>query len=237
MELNTYTLIIPDKADPERDMVADYWIRYGGQVERLGRFWEPPEYLKKTDVRVYGNEVFCLILAQKLNLALVSPPDDLILKLSPKWLGRDIATCELSSIDNLPYPIFIKPLAPKQFEAKVYTDLASIKNMTNGLPIETKTITSSIVSFTAEARTFVLNNKVLDCEFYEGTGNTDEVIDFVNDLCKDTVLPRTCVIDVGFIANSGYAFIEANSTWGAGLNGCRPQKVIPAIFQASHRAY
>ena len=71
------TLLIPDKSDVERDAVAAAWERAGGEVLRLGRFWEPPS-LEAASVRVYGNDTFGLVLAQKLGLALISPADDLL---------------------------------------------------------------------------------------------------------------------------------------------------------------
>jgi hypothetical protein len=49
-------------------------------------------------------------------------------------------------------------------------------------------------------------------------------------------LPRTVVIDVGFIEGRGWALIEFNAAWGAGLNGCDPEKVLPAIVAASEPA-
>ncbi len=39
--------------------------------------------------------------------------------------------------------------------------------------------------------------------------------------------------DVGLIKGEGWAFIEANSSWGAGLNGCEAAKVLPAILAAT----
>jgi hypothetical protein len=41
------------------------------------------------------------------------------------------------------------------------------------------------------------------------------------------------VVDVGLIAGRGWAVIEFNAAWGAGLNGCDPEKVLPAILEAS----
>jgi hypothetical protein len=68
-------LLIPEKLDTERNAVAEVWQAQGGEVLRLGRFWDPPE-INRSRVRLYGNDTFCLILAQKLQLELLSPSDD-----------------------------------------------------------------------------------------------------------------------------------------------------------------
>ena len=75
MKDDTYAgllLVVPEKADIEREAVLRAWRSGGGKVSRLGRFWEPPSY-KAEAVRLYGNSTFCEILAQKLALRLISP--------------------------------------------------------------------------------------------------------------------------------------------------------------------
>ncbi len=57
MSTRGLVLVIPEKADPERDAVATAWEGTGGRVLRLGRFWDPPELDLQT-VRVYGNDTF-----------------------------------------------------------------------------------------------------------------------------------------------------------------------------------
>ncbi len=34
-------------------------------------------------------------------------------------------------------------------------------------------------------------------------------------------------------AKGGWAFLEANATWGAGLNGCDPVAVLPCLAAAT----
>src|SRR5687767_8174705 len=87
LDLRDLLLLIPDKDDEERAAIADVWAAAHGEVLRLGRFWEPPQ-VEPRRVRVYGNDTFCLVLAQKLSLELVSPPDDLLLRLEPTHLKR-----------------------------------------------------------------------------------------------------------------------------------------------------
>lgn len=56
---------------------------------------------------------------------------------------------------------------------------------------------------------------------------------FVSGLVKAIVLPRAVVVDVGFVAGRGWAVIEFNAAWGAGLNGCNATTVLPAVLAAS----
>lgn len=83
------TLLISDKPDPERDAVAAAWSEAGGQVVRLGRFWDPPS-LDAARVRVYGADTFSQVLAQRLGLSLLSPPDDVLVSLAPTVIKRAV---------------------------------------------------------------------------------------------------------------------------------------------------
>jgi hypothetical protein len=79
----------------------------------------------------------------------------------------------------------------------------------------------------------VAEQQLLDCQVYEGTAETRGAEDFVRSFLKETVLPVTCVIDVGFIPERGWAVVEANASWGSGLNGCNAASVLPAIALAT----
>ena len=63
----------------------------------------------------------------------------------------------------------------------------------------------------------------------------DGGVEFVGDLTESMVLPRTVVVDVGLVDGRGWAVIEFNASWGAGLNGWDAEKVLPAIVSASGR--
>jgi hypothetical protein len=95
---------------------------------------------------------------------------------------------------------------------------------------------SSIVDFKAEARSFILNGAALNVSVYEGNGPLKDARAFINDFCQNIKLPNTCVIDAGFINELGWVFIEANASWGAGLNGCSAELILPAILEATRMA-
>jgi len=225
------TLIIPDKPDVERDAVAAAWEKTGGAVLRLARFWEPPP-LDARRVRVYGNDAFCLVLQQKLGFDLLSPPDDLLLRVPAGFLRRAVDLVTLGAASALAYPRFVKSLVPKQIRSRVYHSVAELEDECKGLEPSISLISSDVVDFQSEARCFVLNGEVLDCAAYEGEADRAQVSSFALQLAAAMTLPAAVVVDVGRLAD-GYALLEFNAAWGAGLNGCDAERVLPAIVHAS----
>lgn len=225
-------LLIPDKPDEERDALAAVFETRGGAVHRLARFWDPPSF-DPTTVRVYGADSFCLVLQQKLGFPLCSPDDELLLRVPEPFLKRRLAKQTLGQAQTGPLPTFIKPVMPKQFRGAVYTDADALAAECRGLPPDTPVLVSEIVQLTAEVRCFVLNHEVLDAALYEGAADRTEALRFATEVIAAVTLPRAVVLDLGHIANRGWAVVEFNAAWGAGLNGCHPEKVLPAILAAS----
>ncbi len=225
-------LLISDKEDIERAALAAAFESRGGTVHRLGRFWDPPSFDPAT-VRVYGADSFCLVLQQKLGFSLCSPDDELLLRVPESFLKRRLAKQTLAEVQAGPLPAFIKPVVPKQFRGAVYRVVDELAEECRGLPPDTAVMVSEIVKLTAEVRCFVLNNQVLDAAVYEGTADKAEAIRFASEVTRATALPRAVVLDLGQIAERGWAAVEFNAAWGAGLNGCDPEKVLPAVLAAS----
>jgi ATP-grasp domain-containing protein len=46
-------------------------------------------------------------------------------------------------------------------------------------------------------------------------------------------LPPAVVVDVGLIAGRGWAIVEANAAWGAGICGCAPDRLLPVLRRAT----
>lgn len=227
-------LVIPSRADAERDAVAAAWMNRGWEVLRLDRFWEPPA-LDPQRVKVYGNDVFCLTLAQKLGLDLVSPADDLLAKLDERWLKRQLCIRSLAQTAVREFPTFVKPVVPKAFRASVYADAAELESETTGLTSDTLVFVSEPVTIEAEARCLVLAGRVLSVALYEGSGNGGQASDFAGDFVRNQAgkLPVTLALDVGLIEGRGWAVVEANACWGAGLNGCDPEAMVDCLVAAA----
>ena len=145
----------------------------------LGRFWEPPS-LDPASVRCYGNDTFCLVLAQKLGLELVSPPDNFLTSVPEALLKRSLTFIPLADAFRGAFPVFVKPAVPKQFSAKVFGTAEELRHEARDLPEDTVVIVSEVVSIEAELRTFVLNRRVQTSGVYEGTANEGMLKDFSN---------------------------------------------------------
>lgn len=232
MNTTDLNLLMPDGSDVEREAVGRAFERCGGAVHRIGRFWDPPTF-EPSSVRVYGGVAFCLVLQHKLGLTLCSPSDELLLMVPPKFMNRQIDRRTLSEIPSLSFPSFIKPVIPKQFRGAVYESSEAVAAECRGLPPETAVFVSEPVNFTAEIRTFLLDGVVLDAAVYEGASEATGTIEFVGALARSCRSHAPIVVDVGYIDGRGWVVIEFNPAWGAGLNGCDPDKVLPAIVSAS----
>jgi hypothetical protein len=232
------TLVVTDKPDVERDALAAAWADAGGHVLRLGRFWEPPP-LEASRVRVYGADSYCQVLAQKLGLELISPDDDLVLRLPPRLLGRVVGASTLESAAALTYPVFLKTLVPKLIRSRVYASADELAAGARGLPDDTALMASEVVAFTAEVRCWVLEGEVLTLACYEGEADEpalEAARKLAAEAAGDAAVPSPCVLDLGFVAGRGWVVIEANAAWGAGLNGCDPAAAARCVARASRTA-
>ena len=171
------TLLLPDSSDAERDAVASAWEAAGGVVVRVGRFWERPPVASRT-ARVYGADTFCLVLAEKLELDLVTPDDRILASASESLLHRRLEIVSLATVRASDFPRFLKPVVPKQFRSGVYASLHSLENETRGLDGATEVIVSEVVVFVAEARAFVCEAIVRACAVYEGTADVGQATKF-----------------------------------------------------------
>ncbi len=225
-------LLISDKPDVERDAVAKSFERKGGKVYRIGRFWDPPA-LDPSTVRVYGADSFCLVLQQKLGFELCSPDDELLSSVPSSFLHRSLIRSTLGDALAIPFPAFIKPTVPKQFRSAVYRTARELAEECRGLQLTSVVFVAEPVDFVAEARSFVLNGTVLDTAIYAGKAGLAEAANVVSKVAKIVSIPRAVVIDTGLVAGRGWAVIEFNAAWGAGLNGCDSERVLPAIIAAS----
>jgi hypothetical protein len=228
-------LLIPEKSDAERESVLLAWVKKGGKGKKVDRFWEKPSPFTNQKVAIYGNDTFALVLAQILGVTLISPDDSMIARLDKNFVKRNIQQKRINELSENDFPVFIKPVIPKQFAAKIYHSADELKQETRGLNEEEMILLSEIIQIEAEARAFILKNELMDIAVYHGKANVEEGKLFLTDFLKTTTEknPVTYVIDIGYNSELGWFVIEFNSSWGAGLNNCNPDKVIDCIYEAT----
>jgi len=125
-------LLIPDKADVERDSIAQAWEEQGGVVKRIGKFWVKPETHGK-DIAVYGYDSFCLVLAEVLTVKVVMPKDEWIAEVDKNYLKRHIEIFSIEESDQIQFPKFIKPVIPKLFKAEIFHSKQELLEKVKGI--------------------------------------------------------------------------------------------------------
>lgn len=225
---------MPAKADAERYAVSEAWIRMGGEVRWLEKYWEIDDGLRARHLSVYGNDLFARLLADLYCLYLISPDEAEICNLE-RWTKRGIALSNASDLSSGKFPLFIKSLVPKQFASKVYESFEQFMTEPGVMPLEKVLYSVPIKDIMAEARAFVLNRQILDIAIYEGSGNGEDARIFLGNFLADetVVLPESIVLDLAYSQDRQWFLMEWNAAWGAGLNGCNAYKVVPCIAAAS----
>ena len=227
-------LLIPDKADTERDSLAKVWEERGGEVKRIGKFWIKPDIGNK-QVTIYGNDSFCLVLAQILEIGLLMPKDEMIAALPHEFIKRKIKIKKITEISNIQFPIFVKPVIPKLFPAGIYENKGALMANIQDVESSELLICSEIIIIDKEVRSFILDGAIKDLAFYEGSGDIEAARTFIEQFLKaeSLELPKTFVLDIGFNDKDQWFIIEFNASWGAGLNFCNAEKVIDCIRAAA----
>lgn len=227
-------LLIPEKVDAERNSLAQSWVKNGGQVLYIGKFWIKPETHSKR-ITLYGNDTFVLVLAQVLNLNLLSTKDEEIASIDFKFVKRNLDIISVSQVNQIQFPTFLKPVKPKLFKAQVFHSIKSLNKVIESLEKDELLICSEIIEIEKEIRAFILNQKIMDLAYYEGNGELALPKDFIRSFLENSKisLPSSFVLDIGWNQKQGWFIIEVNSSWGAGLNSCNPEKVINCIREAT----
>jgi len=227
-------LLISDKYDIETEQMALAWEKRGGQVKRIGKFWVKPD-IGDAEVFIYGGDSFALVLAQVLDLNMLMVEDKMIAAVGPRFLKRKVWIIRGDQLEALVFPIFLKPATPKLFKAKIFANMADFYAHVGDWEQGEKLIASKIIEIEAEVRSFILHGQIMDAAFYEGKGDLQTAIPFIKSFLASTplALPSTFVLDIGWNSQDGWFIIEFNSSWGAGLNGCQADKILPCILEAT----
>jgi hypothetical protein len=211
-------------------------LQVGWQVERLGG-WEVPERLLQRRLIFSGEFGYIQVIAHKLSWVLLDAPHDWLLCLSWNYRQRSIERKMLADARKLAQPTFVKHATGKAFVAGVYASGADLPMESQSLSKATPILIAEPVHWEIEFRFFVLERRVMTfSSYWRGDRSTrlddgsweawpkeeEEAHDFLEMLLADpaVLIPPAIVIDVGKIRGRGWAVIEANAVWAAGVYGC-----------------
>jgi hypothetical protein len=188
-------------------------------------------------------------MAARLSLALIDVPASWLIDLPERYRKRSITSTTMGEARSLTQPTFVKPAdGRKGFESKVYGPDVPLPDK-DLVPDTTEVLVAEPVTWEIEFRCFVLDRRVTTLSSYlredELTLTKEEIWAasqeereqaeaYITALLADQELaiPPAVVIDIGIIRGRGWAVVEANSCWAAGIYGCDPTLVLPVLARA-----
>lgn len=196
-------------------------------------------------ITAYGEPLFVALVAQSFNLALIEPPFSWLTELPHEFVKRAVEFTTLEEARKLERRVFAKPADDKCFPAKVYNSGAEIE-ASSLLPKNSPVILSDEVTWKYEYRCFILDRQVVcsslyshygglvDDAFVEADSIVEQRAEFLAQFlkCESVALPPAVVVDVGIIEGRGWAIVEANPAFGAGIYKCDPAKVLPVLARS-----
>ena len=241
------TLILSPRFTPDSMALRNAALELGWDVERL-RTWRPPNALLGRDAVPYGEPLFAAVVADALQLALIEPQLSWVAGLPFDFRRRDVQFTNLAAARTIDRPAFIKPADDKCFQARVYT-MGSELPESESLSAMSPVLVSDPVYWESEFRCFVLERRVVAISIYSRSGDLVETgdgnwpasasesqgaLDFAELLLQDArvTFPPAGVLDIGIIRDRGWAVVEANACWGAGIYGCNPSSVLQTLARA-----
>ncbi|MFN8376477.1 MAG: ATP-grasp domain-containing protein [Anaerolineae bacterium] len=235
------TLILSPRYTPDSAALWKAALSIGWSVERLESY-RVPEHLQGEDFVIYGEGLFARIVAESLALALLEPPHDWLAGVPIASLQRRLQfTTLVQARAEFQPPLFVNPGdSSKSFDARVYqqqSELPAGDDWDDTMPV----IVSEPVSWLVEYRCFLLDGKAAALSVYKRAEQTidnawnappqelEEARQFCNRLASSVHLPPSVVLDVGKIADRGWAVVEANPSWASGIYGCDVLEVLKVI--------
>lgn len=216
----------------------------GWRVERLTSWRVPNELLSVQEPVFYLESLFGPSFAEQFGYRMIEPPDDWLPRLPIDYRKRTISLMTLDEARRIEGKAFIKPANDKSFPARVYGG----HELPEGYEGDSPVLVSEIVEWKKEFRCFIPDRRLMTSSIYLRDGvlqrengfatQVDEVremTEFVEAILSDdrVEFPRTAVMDVGVIKGAGWAVVEQNSAWGAGIYGCDPHAVLDVLRYAA----
>jgi hypothetical protein len=237
------TLVLSPRYTPDSQALWRAAIQRGWHVQRLAGWTQPPALPAGAPIVLYLEGLLAHATAESLGLNLPEPPDDWLPRLPAEYRRRHVRLTTFATARTA-LPAFVKPPNDKSFAARVYLP----GELNDQYPAEQPVLVAEPVVWEKEFRCFVLDRRLRTASVYGRHGEPQdeqdyaaseaelrELDEFVRRLLDDdrVVLPRAVALDVGVIAARGWAVVELNAAWGAGIYGCDPQSVLDVVRHAT----
>lgn len=238
------TLILSPRYSDDSITLRRAAIALGWDVMRLSS-WRCPEDFAPEEPVLFAEPLFNQAVAEQLDLAVIEPTEDFLVRLPKEYVGRDVRLMSAAEARTLTVSTFLKPPNQKTFPAKVFATGADLPEMPDEDPI----LASEPVEWLAEFRFFVRDRRVHAWSPYWLNGalarqDDDWVIEpemakatreLVDRILADPAvdLPFAFVLDAGVIRGVGAAVVEANEASGSGIYGCDPRNVLEVLRAAT----
>ncbi|MGK7928824.1 MAG: ATP-grasp domain-containing protein [Spirulina sp.] len=234
------TLILTPRFTEDSQALWRAAIALGWNVERLNNWRVSDRFLSLSEPVLYLEALMAKSIAGQFNIKLHEVSPHWLPQLPEEYRQRWVNLTTLAEARTLTEPTFIKPPNDKSFPARVY----SSTEFPADFPEETPVLVAEIVHWETEFRCFILERELKtfsvylrdgklqrDTGFQHGDREEIELKQFVTKLLSDSRvdLPRSACLDVGIIRDRGWAVVEQNAVWGAGIYGCDPVEVLQVL--------
>jgi hypothetical protein len=216
-------------------------------------FDENPKIKPRSKVVFYGSTDLALAVAGRFNIALLEPPLDLLAHLPLEFRRRAVEYACFRDLARLKQPTFVKPAdaLSKLFDAGIYASQRDIRTISRVGP-ETRVLLAEPVDWSTEYRCFIREGAIAAWSPYISFGRptwkpftpgalAEEAPANLSSFCErlftgsGVLFPPAFVMDVGLIAERGWAVVEFNPVWCSGVLGADPRKVLTVLERACQR--
>lgn len=233
------TLILPARHNTDFPLLEAAALKQGWKVAPLP--YKLPDSGLFAEPVLYGEALFCDMMAAQLGVRLIEPAEDFLVHVPPHWCYRRVWLSTLGEARQaLRRPHFVKPAKDKSFPATVYSSGEALPELEEELPV----LISEPVRWEVEWRFFVQKGLAVTGSRYFHDGRLDftptereerEANHAIMMLLAEVeeLLPPAVVVDIGKIPGKGWAVVEANPVWGSGLYKADPRRVLPVLQAAT----
>ncbi len=208
-------------------------------------WFDPPD----DQIALFYTAPHAFDIARQLGCQLIGCNPDWTCNLPSEFLLRELRQTSLKEALSQVKGQFVKHSVSKAFPAKIY-DADSLAEATPAIHPDSLVHIGEPVTWTHEFRCFVANQSVqaVSPYVYYGeivadydsfpvvpTSELEQVHTFARQVIQhpNVATPPAFVLDVGVIADRGWAVVECNECWASGIYACDPANVLQTLLCGS----